>query len=381
MKLASFFGFTAPTLALAKIDLDNIKKIIPILTSHGNRDLLIFSKKELLFFLRSLENIKYNYKDIDVKDDTKKFIYDVVFKIIKRKSKINTLLFKDESIRKSIIDDSIEALNTFGDSKKASVSVLSKYTTNDSKSSVESINKSVRLLEDMFSLEREYDKSTVGLDVTDDEFRLLVYLLNSRDYLTEILECLVSNGDADMDFLGITINDALRNTARLKTIVSLRLNKLSTETRRTKFMECINETRSRIETLGERVDAMANKHTQMTYKSRHFDKSINSLRSDSMVMALDTVYDTASKLDLEGINKTLSTNFTYSEFNKAVEKFDAMFLYGLNIYTMQLFNDTINTMTLDMETRVVVGDTDNLTSALSDIKCLLDSLIPIGTAI
>ncbi len=82
-----------------------------------------------------------------------------------------------------------------------------------------------------------------------------------------------------------------------------------------------------------------------------------------------------------GLNKIFNLNYTRSEWEKFIKSLNQIGICGINLFSMNLFKDSIGNMTFISNYYIVKTDEEILEfkNVLDNIKDLVSTIKPIGT--
>lgn len=412
MRLASFFGLTAPMLILADFAENQIVNYVQLLNTTADRELLEFSSIELEYLYRAINNIPYDYENNeDVINTEKKLIINVAHKLIRRKEsvKLDKMGCVDD-IRNEILAQvrSYMSGGKFDSSRLSAASVAIANTMID-KSIVNNENKIeefVKNIELAFNLKRIYNTNIPGRDglvvFSSDEFNVVDFFIKRIETIKkykEIFNVQRKNGGI---FFDIPLTELLRSSdMRLKMIVANRLQALKNETSKHKFCNVINSTREDIINFEKELNKVVpdsdksrfvglskEEFDEIQIKNEDCTELFSFLQKENKVSSLDTntletlicVYKRLISLDCAALNNKMDIDFEEGQYDDLIHKLNCIGICGINLYSKDLFLDMLKSSVLYQYDQLILEDEclQRLFKNLEEIKALFDSILPIG---
>ena len=102
---------------------------------------------------------------------------------------------------------------------------------------------------------------------------------------------------------------------------------------------------------------------------------------DETFNLLSNIYDVVDCIGILGLNKIFNLNYTRSEWEKFIKSLNQIGICGINLFSMNLFKDSIGNMTFISNYYIVKTDEEILEfkNVLDNIKDLVSTIKPIGT--
>lgn len=434
MRIGSFYGFTVPMLLLAYND--DMHKIIQNFNVSLNSITAIDFKKELWHFSKTLDNIQ---PDLRVKDDvlpkyaniarvidgkivgnvsedvSSEIMYSMcdhcakklIERIRKGKDSLNLELLGDS---KSIIGNLYEIVTKSMSGKSFDLSNLNplvrafiknlqtEHTTGDPEKVILDLKSHFALeesLPDTFYVDDEV------INLTDDEQKLLQFFVQNKKFLKEIQSSFEVKGFSEETIFDTSFIDFLnRKPTSLYYMVVKQFEHLknsdirlfpnilqNTKNEFSKLQKLVNSRLfipdTVIQTIS--VDEVEEYFADDTEQFKSFLQDLYEITNLSEIAYDDlcnirTMFYASKMLDIDGINRRLSSNFDNNSFSEAIRKFNKLLLGGINLYSFELFSESLREIIFTNGSKIhkTPEYLDELKQIMKDVAAFISTFKPIG---
>lgn len=442
MRLGAFWGLTAPMLILLKDSFDNgvYEQYAALLNVSGNTGFLMDFLKELKYLLDYIDNFPCEYRAVC--EDDFKILQDchIANNVINNDSEDALYLAYDKlaaEVGIKILNDVSKGKNNYdkhllGIDNNSVVStvnaVIKDYLSsvdldlNNTKSAVIKIakqfyNASVSLddndcvvLKQSLQLERKIPDvvqvNGIRTTLSGVDKKYLKLLLDSRSFILQCIEAVKITKQKDIPLFDTTFQSYIHcrptslyykvqtrfdyvkatNVSFLRTILAETRNDMQ------KLHKCIddfvivgyeNQNILTDELFQERLctfeDDKRNFFSEL-YTEEYFH--VDDMLCEDLDV-LSSMYDIIDNLNLPHISKILGETLTAEQFQTLTDSMCAIGIYGLNLWSLELFKDFIKSVMLITSNKVQKTEEQmtELMLVVNNVQALLDSFIPIGGAI
>ena len=439
MKLGAFWGLTAPMIVLLKnlFDKETYEKYVSILNISGNTIFLTDFQKEMKYLLNYIDSFPYSYESVYNEDFNKlnglsyvngvinsddsdlaylaedKIWSNVGIKVVqdleKNKATYSRSLLGyldgDETIRSIVHDFCMQNAISLDNTKASVIKILKKFKN---KAADDCLTKGdIARLCEYFELRKVIPDSVVfdgnKIILSDIDKSFLSLLINSRDFILDCISAIKITRHKEIPIFDTTFHSFIRrkptslyytvmkkfdyvkttNAAHLRTTLNEARDSLSV------LKQCISEY---LVVGNEEKNVLTDNDYQIAINSYDTRKALffTSLRDDKYLYVenlleedlavLSNMYDIIAKLNCEFFSQQLGCSINQQDFITLDSKMQAIGIYGLNLFSMNLFKEFIRSVMLITTDKIQKSEEEmeELNRVVSDVQALFDSMISIG---
>ena len=438
MKLGSFWGITAPMLVLNQelFPKEVYEKYVSVLNITGNTVFLTDTQKELKYLLDYIESFPFSYVSEFAEDFAQldsltihngtinsqdsdllyiaydKIVADIGVKLIDdlHKGKFKYDIGKFDSFSQEgyiTLTDKVIAFcanNTIdlSNTKPTVLKILKEYKSDEinSKISVDTVATFFHLnkaLPDIITFDGN------GVKLTDIDKAFIMKLLDSVDFIKGCLESVKITRHKEIPIFNTNFHTYLRRKPTSLYYMIINRFDYTKSTNAAHLRNTLAESRKDLSTLKESIDkyVVCGKQEQdilddarytsiinefPAEKREFFDVlrinnylDVNNLLVDDLNILTD-MYDIINQSTLSYYSNLLGINVTYNDFVQLQNDMFAIGFYGLNLYSLVLFQDFIRSVMLITTDKIQKTEEQyaELMRVISDVQAFLDSFISIG---
>lgn len=439
MKLASFYGLTAPQMVILadEIGLDNVIALSKKMENSVDCQRIIDVKNELYYLYDTLRQIRWVYAGPEVEPYTddenvvkviggncgndelqlklqRNLILLTVKTLLSERFSANIAFdrFTDlspDTIRTTIAQVVAECIKSrnfiIQDSAKMATMCARRFFDPNAKISASGLAKLAEAYKMKRSCPHEFTVDGNKVHLNDADCTVLEYFLDHVGTVQQLYASMhVSTTKSAMVFDTPFADFINRNPARVLKIIVLQRWKSVQYTKKEHFFKkafndladqlvlfnkLINEN---VMTPGQKKDVYglenkdAREIAQECYAMDFYDNfvftkiiSVENLDENTLRLLI-ALYKKLDSFSPAKLNKKFGLSLTRSEWEDTFAKLEDIGVYGLNFYVEQLFKECLAGMTLNIYTHVVISEDglQKIRDSINEVKSLLETLRAIG---
>lgn len=439
MKLGAFWGLTAPMIILLKdlFDKEIYEKYVSILNISGNTIFLADFQKEMKYLLNYVDTFPYSYESVYTNDFIRlnglsyvngilnstdsdlaylaedKIWSDVGIKIVQDLEKgkfiynrsLLNYLSGSEDMRRLVHDFCMGSTISLDNTKASVIKILKRFKDKDENACL--TKSDIPTFCQYFELQKTIPDSVIfdgnKIVLSDIDKSFLRFLINSRDFIFDCIRAIKITRHKEIPIFDTTFHSFIRRKPTslyytvmkkfdyVKTTNAAHLRTTLNESRN--YLAVLKECMSEYLIVGnEEKNVLTDNDYQMAINSYDASKALffSSLRDDKYLYVenlleedleiLSKMYDIIATLNCKFFSKQLGCSINQRDFLELDKKMQAIGVYGLNLFSMNLFKEFIRSVMLITTDKIQKSEEEmeELNRVVSDVQALLDSMISIG---
>lgn len=247
-----------------------------------------------------------------------------------------------------------------------------------------------------------------SLSFSQEELKVIEFFISSRDTILELLSHLKVKEITDNRVFGKTFRELMmRKPTSLYWATQERFDIIKSKNNESFLTSLLKEMKTDLKQFEnslqtEVISKKQYKAGNLSLSSKVYLERINSfsqekrqffleiyslgfIKPDDLVddtfSLLSNIYDIVDCIGILGLNKFFNLSYTRSEWEKFIKSLNQIGICGINLFSMNLFKDSIGNMTFISNYFIVKTDEEILEfkNVLSNIKDLVSTIKPIGT--
>ena len=412
MRLGSFWGITAPMLVIATKQ-NGMESILPMLNAVStNKEIITDLKAELIYLLRAVDKIPKKYfppdnfptvenfdksiryangklyaEGVDEQDFYMSLATGCVIYLLKKHNKSGTdfnLEIKPVSgIEDPVcINNRLVVINKIKEIIKDEDFYLSNLTKIYRKVSKELMTGTggcdYKALAKSFLLNEKVPENLIvngnSVSFSQEELKVIEFFVSSKETILELLSHLKVKEITENRVFGKTFRELMmRKPTSLYWATQERFDIIKSKNNESFLTSLLKEMRIDLKQFENSLK------TEVISKKQY--KSGNLSLSNKIYLERINSFSQEKKQFFLGLNKIFNLNYTRSEWEKFIKSLNQIGICGINLFSMNLFKDSIGNMTFISNYYIVKTDEEILEfkNVLDNIKDLVSTIKPIGT--